>query len=100
METSQAKSNHHLQENKSKRGLMGIVTVIYDTFADFGSHTTIGGLCNAGLTESRGRQACWLIIFTILSGFTIQSLVGVVQTYLQYDVITSTDLTYSTQLNT
>jgi hypothetical protein len=35
---------------------MGILNVIYDTFADFGSHTTIGGLCNAGLANSRFRQ--------------------------------------------
>ena len=78
---------------------MGIGTVIYDTLADFGAHTTVGGLCNAGLAESRVRQVLWLIIFTILSIFTIQSLVGVVQTYLQYDVITSTDLSYSNQLS-
>ena len=35
---------------------MGLGRVIYDTLAEFGAHTTIGGLCNAGLTTSRPRQ--------------------------------------------
>jgi hypothetical protein len=32
-------------------------------------------------------------------GFTIQSLVGVIQQYLAYGVITSTDLSYSSMLS-
>ncbi len=46
---------------------MGIGSVIYETFADFGSHTTIGGLCNAGLAESRVRQG---FIRDILNSYT------------------------------
>jgi len=32
----------------------------------------------------------WIVIFTILTGLTIQSLVGVIQTYLQFNVMTTT----------
>jgi len=35
---------------------MGLGKVVYNTLAEFGSHTTIGGLCNAGLSSSRFRQ--------------------------------------------
>jgi hypothetical protein len=45
---------------------MGVLKVIYDTLADFCRHTTIGGLCNAGLATYRVRQAYWLIVFAIL----------------------------------
>jgi hypothetical protein len=45
---------------------MGVIKVIWDTLAEFCQHTTIGGLCNAGLSASRPRQIYWLIIFTVL----------------------------------
>jgi hypothetical protein len=77
---------------------MGIGTVIWNTFAEFGVHTTIGGLCNAGLTTSRPRQIYWLVIFFILFAYTIKLLVDNVNQYLQYAVITSTDLAYSSSL--
>ena len=35
---------------------MGLGKVVWNTFAEFGAHTTIGGLCNAGLSSSRFRQ--------------------------------------------
>ena len=77
---------------------MGVPQVVYNTLADFGPHTTIGGLCNAGLTSSRPRQIYWLVIFFSLFGYTIKLLADNISQYLQYSVLTSTDLTYSTQL--
>jgi len=74
---------------------MGFGKVLYDTLADFGRHTTIGGLCNAGLSESRARQAYWLVIFSVLMVFTTQAIINNVLQYLEYGVTTSTDLTYS-----
>jgi hypothetical protein len=47
-------SYHFCWQEGYKR--MGLRSVIFKTFEDFGSHTTIGGLCNAGLAESRPRQ--------------------------------------------
>ena len=77
---------------------MGVPQVVYNTLADFGLHTTIGGLCNAGFTSSKPRQIYWLVIFFALFGYTIKLLVDNISQYLQYSVLTSTDLTYSTQL--
>ena len=77
---------------------MGLGKIIWVTLAEFGGHTTIGGLCNAGLTSSRPRQIYWLVIFFALFGYTIKLLVDNISQYLQYSVLTSTDLTYSTQL--
>ena len=78
---------------------MGLGKIIWSTLAEFGGHTTIGGLCNAGLTSSRPRQIYWLIIFFALFGYTIKLLVDNVNQYLAYEVITSTDLSYSATLN-
>jgi hypothetical protein len=77
---------------------MGVGKIIWKTLADFGSHTTIGGLCNAGLASSRPRQIYWLIIFFVMFGYTIKLLVDNVSQYLEYNVITSTDLSYSSSL--
>jgi len=77
---------------------MGIGQVIYDTLADFGRHTTIGGLCNAGLASSRVRQGYWLTIFAVLFAVTTNSIIQNVQQYLLYEVTTSTDLSYSNSI--
>jgi hypothetical protein len=77
---------------------MGVGKVVWNTLADFGSHTTIGGLCNAGLTASRPRQIYWLTIFFILFAYTVSLLVDNISQYLEYNVITSTDLAYSSSV--
>ena len=78
---------------------MGVIEVVHGTISNFMAHTTIGGLCNAAQSATRVRQAYWLIVFTVLTALTLQSLVGVIQQYFAYDVITSTDLSYSNTLN-
>jgi hypothetical protein len=47
---------------------------------------------------SRPRQIYWLIIFWALFIYTITLLVNNVNQYLQFDVITSTDLDYSSNV--
>ena len=78
---------------------MGLGKIIWGTLAEFGGRTTIGGLCNAGLTSSRPRQIYWLVIFFALFGYTIKLLVDNISQYLAFEVITSTDLSYSSTLN-
>jgi len=48
---------------------MGVGKVILDTLADFGGHTTIGGICNAGLTRAQCYKTFYarnLLIFVII----------------------------------
>ena len=78
---------------------MGVPQVVYNTLADFGLHTTIGGLCNAGFTSSKPRQIYWLVIFFALFGYSIQLLVDNISQYLAFEVITSTNLSFSSTLN-
>ena len=77
---------------------MAIGKVVYNTLAEFGARTTIGGLCNAGLTSSRPRQIYWLVIFFAMFFYTIKLLVDNVNQYLQYGVITSTNLDYNSSI--
>jgi hypothetical protein len=74
---------------------MGIGSIIIGSLADFGRRTTIGGLSNAGITESRVRKAYWIVVFFILMIFTFQAIVNNIVQYLKFEVTTSTDLTYS-----
>ena len=85
--------------NFSSASKMGVCGVIFETLVSFCEHTTIGGLCNAGLAPSRARKIIWMVIFIVLMIFTVQAIWGVVDTYLAYDVITSTDLSYSSMLS-
>ena len=78
---------------------MGLGRIVLGTLAEYGTKTTIGGLCNAGLTSSKPRQIYWLIIFFSLFGYTVKLLIDNISQYLAYEVITSTDLSYSSTLN-
>jgi hypothetical protein len=74
---------------------MAIGKVVWNTLADFGSHTTIGGLCKAGMTASWPRQIYWITIFSVLFAYTVSLLVDNINQYLQFSVVTSNNLDYS-----
>jgi hypothetical protein len=77
---------------------MGFGKIFWNALANFGSQTTIGGLCNAAAATSRIRQIYWIFIFVALFGYTIKLLLDNVNQYLEYNVITSTELTYRSGL--
>ena len=52
---------------------MGLGKVIFNTLIEFGSHTTIGGLCNAGISSSGYRKVSNLTNSIRLDSFTIES---------------------------
>jgi hypothetical protein len=62
--------NNNNNNNNNKKSTttttMGVPKIVFDTLSEFCQHTTIGGLCNAGLAPSRIRRVIWLIIFAIL----------------------------------
>jgi len=47
----------YLRQFKMILSDMGILSIIYSTFADYGGRTTIGGLCNAGNANSQFRRS-------------------------------------------
>ena len=74
---------------------MGVVKIVGSTMANFTARTTIGGLSNAGLSTSRFRQVLWLVIFFSLTGYTIKLLSDNVSDYLDYNVTTTTEISYT-----
>lgn len=71
-----------------------IMKVLYD----FGQNTSILGVSNAAKAKSRTRSVIWLIIFTVCAALTIQSIVGQVLDYFDYPVITTTEITYESEV--
>jgi len=78
---------------------MGIFKIISVTWSDFCSKTSIGGLCNVGFTNSFIRKTYWLVVFTILSMITLPSFRATITSYLEYQVVTNTELTYRSNIN-
>lgn len=67
--------------------------------ANFTMKTTIGGLSNAGVSTSRVRKVLWLVIFFALSSYTIVLLSDNVSDYLDYNVTTTTEISYTAGQN-
>ncbi len=77
------------------KAMVGLCAKVWQAFSDFSSRTSIGGLSHAGHSASRLRQVLWMVIFIVLSSYTVKLLMDNVNQYLDYGVKTSTDLTYN-----
>ena len=59
---------------------------------EFGGKTSIAGLSNAYQSESTSKRIYWGILFLIGSFITVNTTIGVIVDYLEFEVTTSTDL--------
>lgn len=81
------------------KGTMGLPKIIWSTVSNFTTKTTIGGISNVGFSTSRVRQVLWLVIFFALTGYTIKLLSDNVSDYYEYNVTTTTEISYTAGQN-
>ena len=77
---------------------MGLKHVLKNTLFNFGQKTSIGGLANFVAAETIGKKAYWLILFLLGVFLTLYGIVTVILSFLEYEVVTSTDMFYETSL--
>ena len=65
---------------------------------DFGQNTSILGVSNAAKAKSKTRATIWMIIFLAFGYGTIRGIYQTVKLYLDYPVITQTEITFKPQV--
>ena len=71
-----------------------IMKVLYD----FGQNTSILGISNAAKAKSSTRASIWLVIFSGFACATIYGIVTQVLDYFTYPVVTTTEITYKSEV--
>ena len=77
---------------------MSITKVVGATLYNFGDQTSIAGLNNAFHRKSYGKKIYWSILFLIFFVATIYGVYTNLFSYLDYDIVTSSDLTFKTAI--
>ena len=75
------------------------IKVLKETLKDFGGETSIAGINNCGKGKSLVRSSIWLVIFTVLGYYTVVGFLDIVFEYLEYPVITTTDISHQNQVD-
>ena len=77
---------------------MGVWKVVGDTLFHFGDQTSIAGLNNVCHRKSFGKKVYWSFLFAVFLAATIYSVFDNIKTYLDYGIVTSTDLSHKTSV--
>ena len=77
---------------------MSASEIVRKTLLNFGSETSLAGINNSGKRKSKIRSAIWLLIFFILAYLTGVNIYNIVNDYLKYPVVTSTDISHQTRI--
>ena len=63
--------------------------LLWKTFDEFWTRTSISGISNAGSAKSAFRRTCWMLTFTLFLIITFIGFGKVLYEYFEYPVITS-----------
>ena len=73
---------------------------LYSKWDHFWQETGIDALSHAGKAQNAPvRRTIWIVVFLIFSAFTLQSVVKVVQEYLEYPTTTSMSIKLASWVN-
>ena len=66
----------------------GLLGILWGTWDDFWQETSISGANNAGKAKGKPyiRRICWIIIFGVFFGFTLDNVVNQFITYYEYPI--------------
>ena len=77
---------------------MGLCQVLWKTFINWCTETSIAGLSKGVSSGSHLKKAYWLCLFAAGAYYTVDGVINTINDYVKYEVTTSNDLIFKSSV--